>query len=194
MEMQIQSRNHRLTPSARDYLTRKLERIEGRVNLPVDAHVVVSEERTRSQQDRIVVEVTLRCNGTLLRGQRRAPSVRAAVDALADTLDRRVAHFKSRAYRSEAAKRHGDAHSIREMEALDAAPPAEDDGDEEMPLGRVVRAKRFAMKPMSVEEAAVQLELLDHAFYLFHNAATGAHNVLYRRNDGDYGLIEPEEA
>ena len=193
MEMQIQARNHRLSDSSRDYLTRKLERIEGRVNLPVDAHVVVSEEKTRSQQDRIVVEVTLRCNGTLLRGQRRAPSVRAAVDALADTLDRRVAHFKSRAYRSEAAYRHGNVTSIREMEDPGAPEPDEDE-PEEMELGRVVRSKRFPMKPMSVEEAVVQLELLDHAFYLFHNAATGAHNVLYRRNDGDYGLIEPEEA
>ena len=193
MEMQIQARNHRLSDSSRDYLTRKLERIEGRVNLPVDAHVVVSEEKTRSQQDRIVVEVTLRCNGTLLRGQRRAPSVRAAVDALADTLDRRVAHFKSRAYRSEAAHRHGNVTSIREMEDPGAPEPDEDE-PEEMELGRVVRSKRFPMKPMSVEEAVVQIELLDHAFYLFHNAATGDHNVLYRRNDGDYGLIEPEEA
>ena len=57
-----------------------------------------------------------------------------------------------------------------------------------------VRAKRFAMKPMSVEEAVVQMELVDHAFYLFMNEATGDHNVLYRRNDGDYGLIEPEVA
>ena len=192
MEMQIQSRNHRLSPTVRDYLTKKLERIEGRVNLPVDAHVVVSEEKTRSQQDRIVVEVTLRCNGTLLRGQRRAATVQAAVDALADTLDRRVAHFKSRAYRSEAAKRHGDVHSIRELESPEADAPVDD--DDELPFGKVVRAKRFAMKPMSVEEAVVQMELVDHAFYLFQNAATGDHNVLYRRNDGDYGLIEPEEA
>ena len=137
MEMQIQSRNHRLSPTVRDYLTKKLERIEGRVNLPVDAHVVVSEEKTRSQQDRIVVEVTLRCNGTLLRGQRRAPStVQAAVDALADTLDRRVAHFKSRAYRSEAAKRHGDVHSIRELEAPEADAPVDDLDEEEETFGK----------------------------------------------------------
>ncbi len=193
MEMQIQARNHRLSQGTRDYLTRKLERIEGRVNLPVDAHVVVSEEQTRSQQDRILVEVTLRCNGTLLRGQRRAPTVQAAVDALADTLDRRVAHFKSRAYRSEAAHRHGDIHSIRELEAPPVDEPDEDE-PEELELGRVVRSKRFAMKPMSVDEAVLEMELLEHSFYLFHNAATGDHNVLYRRNDGDYGLIEPEEA
>ena len=193
MEMQIQARNHRLSQGTRDYLTRKLERIEGRVNLPVDAHVVVSEEQTRSQQDRILVEVTLRCNGTLLRGQRRAPTVQAAVDALADTLDRRVAHFKSRAYRSEAAHRHGDVHSIRELEAPPVDEPDEDE-PEELELGRVVRSKRFAMKPMSVDEAVLEMELLEHSFYLFHNAATGDHNVLYRRNDGDYGLIEPEEA
>ena len=106
------------------------------MNLPVDAHVVVSEEKTRSQQDRIVVEVTLRCNGTLLRGQRRAATVQAAVDALADTLDRRVAHFKSRAYRSEAAKRHGDNHSIRELESPEADAPVDDDDLEELPFGK----------------------------------------------------------
>ena len=193
MEIQLQARNHRLSQGTRDYLARKLARIEGRVNLPIDAHVVVSEEKTRSQQDRIVVEVTLRCNDTLLRGQRRAPTVQAAVDALADTLDRRVVHFKSRAYRSEAAKRHGDAHSIRELESPDTPEPDEKE-PEDLPLGRVVRSKSFPIKPMSVEEAVVQMELLDHSFYLFHNAATGAHNVLYRRNDGDYGLIEPTEA
>ena len=86
---------------------------------------------------------------------------------------------------SEAAKRHGDIHSIRELEAPEADAPVDD--DEELPFGKVVRAKRFAMKPMSVEEAVVQMELVDHALYLFMNDATGDHNVLYRRNDGDYG-------
>ena len=192
MEMQIQARNTRLSQDTRAYLTKKLERIEGRLKLPVDAYVVVSEEKTRSRQDRFVVEVTLRCNGTLLRGQERAASVQAAVDSLATTLDRRVAQFKSKFYRSEAAKRSGEARSIRDIEA--PASEEEPEAEEELaPLGRVVRSKRFPMKPMSVEEAAIQMEMLDHAFFLFHNAATGIYNVLYRRSDGDYGLIEPEE-
>ena len=190
MEMQIQARNTRLSQDTRAYLTKKLERIGGRLKLPVDAHVVVSQEKTRSRKDRFVVEVTLRCNGTLLRGQERAASVQAAVDSLATTLDRRVEQFKSKFYRSGAAKRSGEARSIRDIEA-----PASDEEPEEefAPLGRVVRSKRFPMKPMSVEEAAIQMEMLDHAFFLFHNAATGIYNVLYRRSDGDYGLIEPDQ-
>jgi len=189
MEMQIQARNTRLSQDTRAYLTKKLERIGGRLKLPVDAHVVVSQEKTRSRKDRFVVEVTLRCNGTLLRGQERAASVQAAVDSLSTTLDRRVEQFKSKFYRSGAAKRSGEARSIRGIEA----PASEEEPEEEFaPLGRVVRSKRFPMKPMSVEEAAIQMEMLDHAFFLFHNAATGIYNVLYRRSDGDYGLIEPD--
>lgn len=193
MEMQIQARNTRLSDDTKAYLTKKLERIESRLKSPVDAHVVVAEEKTRSQQDRFVVEVTLRCNGTLLRGQQRAPSVQVAVDALATTLDRRVAQFKSTFYRSEAAKRGGDAKSIREIEA--PVPEEEEEVDEEFAsIGTVVRSKRFAMKPMSVEEAAIQMEMLDHSFFLFQHTVTGVYNVLYRRSDGDYGLIEPEQS
>ena len=61
-------------------------------------------------------------------------------------------------------------------------------------MGRVVRSKQFAMQPMSVVEATIQMEMLDHAFFLFENAGTGVHNVLYLRSDGDYGLIEPEKS
>ena len=79
--------------------------------------------------------------------------------------------------------------------SFNGRPRARGDGQPQgSPFGKVERAKRFAMKPMSVEEAVVQMELVDHAFYLFMNDATGDHNVLYRRNDGDYGLIEPEGA
>lgn len=191
MEMQIQVRNTRLSEDTRAYLIKKLERVGSRLKSPVDAHVVVSEEKTRSQQDRFIVEVTLRCNGKLLRGQVRAPSVQVAVDSLATTLDRRVAQFKSTFYRSEAAKRTNNAKSIREIEAPE--PVEEPEEDEELAsIGRVVRSKRFEMKPMSVEEAAIQMEMLDHSFFLFQNSSTGIHNVLYRRSDGDYGLIEPE--
>jgi len=86
------------------------------------------------------VEVTLRCNGKLLRGQVRAPSVQVAVDALVTTPDRRVAHFKSTFYRSEAANRTNDAKSIREIEAPE--PVEEPEEDEELAsIGRVVRSK-----------------------------------------------------
>ena len=68
----------------------------------------------------------------------------------------------------------------------------EDEAVEEEEAGRVVRTKRFSMKPQDVEEAMLQMDLLGHSFYVFHNAQTDEVNVLYRRNDGDYGLIEPD--
>lgn len=140
MEMQIQARNTRLSEDTRANLIKKLERVESKLKSPVDAHVVVSEEKTRSQQDRFVVEVTLRCNGKLLRGQVRAPSVQVAVDALVTTPDRRVAHFKSTFYRSEAANRTNDAKSIREIETPEPVEEPEE-GEELASIGRVVRSK-----------------------------------------------------
>lgn len=196
MELQIQGRNVEVSDDIRAYVTRKIERTERRLNLPMEAHVVVSRESTRSQLHRMVVEATLTCAGTVLRGEERAASVKAAVDALADTLDRRVAHFKSRYYRSEAAHRRGQAGSIREMETAvrDSSDESEEESEEDLTLGRVVRTKSFSMKPMAVDEAATQMELLGHTFFFFFNSASGAPSVLYRRSDGDYGLIEPSDA
>ena len=193
MELQIQGRNVEISDDIRDCVTRKIERTERRLNLPMEAHVVVSRESTRSQLQRMVVEATLTCAGAVLRGEERAASVKAAVDALADTLDWRVAHFKSRYYRSEVARRHGGAGSIREMEtaARDSSEESDGEPEEELTLGRLVRTKSFSMKPMAVDEAATQVELLGHTFFFFLNSASGAPNVLYRRWDGDYGLIEP---
>jgi ribosomal subunit interface protein len=88
------------------------ERTERHMSLPMEAHVVVSRQSTRSQQDRMAVEATLTCAGMVLRGEERAPTIRAGVDALSDTLNRRVAQFKARLYRSEAARKHGRAGSI----------------------------------------------------------------------------------
>ena len=112
-------------------------------------------------------------------------------------LDRQIRRLKGRVYRSAQARKAAgraasEADAIVAAEDLDFA----DDEDEELyeQLGRVVRTKRFAMKPMSVEDAAMQMELLSHDFFLFYNTTSGEYNVVYRRSDGDYGVIEPELA
>ncbi len=196
MELQIQGRNVEISDDIRAYVTRKIERTERRLNLPMEAHVVISHENTRSQLHRMVMEATLTCAGAVLRGEERAASVKVAVDALSDTLDRRVAQFKSRLYRSEAARRHGGVGSIREMESAvrESSEGSDGEPEEDLTLGRVVRTKSFSMKPMAVDEAATQMELLGHTFFFFLNGDSGAANVLYRRWDGDYGLIEPSVA
>ena len=96
MDLQIQGRNIDMSDDDRVYVAWKIERTERHTNLPMEAHVVVSKQSTRSQQDRMTVEATLTCAGLVLRGLERAPTLQAAVDALSDTLDRRVAQFKAR--------------------------------------------------------------------------------------------------
>ena len=117
----------------------------------------------------------------------------AAVDSVIDVMDRRLERYKSKAYRSEQAKKAGKNVSIRMLEAPDVPPVQNTDDDEVVEAeGRVVRIKRFPIKPMTVDEAAFQMELLVHDFFMFLNSEADQHNLLYKRRDGDYGLIQPE--
>ena len=194
MEIQVQGRNIDLSEETLDYIEKKLQRIQRKSRLPMSSHVVVTREPTRSRMDSVVVEVTLNCNGSLLRAEERAPNVLSAVDTAADTLDRRVAHYKGKAYKSQVRRKSGQPVSVRDLESPAAAPP-ETAPETPMELAsglRVVRVKRFAIDPLSVEEASDRMESLGHSFFLFRNSATSALSVLYRRWDGDFGLIEPE--
>ncbi len=193
MELQIQGKNLELDGHTRDYIARKLNRL-GR-HLPDITMATVELERgnSKSQDRRVAVQVTLDIDGTMLRGEQRAPNAMAAVDSVIDVMDRRLERYKSKAYRSEQAKKAGKDASIRPPEVPDA-PPVQSTDDEDIveAEGRVVRIKRFPIKPMTVDEAAFQMELLGHDFFMFLNGETDRHNLSYKRHDGDYGLIQPE--
>ena len=188
MESEIRGKNLTISESSKDYIIRKLDRLSRRLNSIGEARVELTMENTRSQQDQIVAQVTLNCNGTILRGEERAPTINAAIDAVAEVLDTRVRRLKGKLYRSEQVKKSGKASSIRDPEAT-AIPQEEDDSFESEVLARV---KRFSMKPMTVEEAINQMELLGHDFFFFYNIVTREYSVLYRRVNGGYGLLEPE--
>ena len=133
--------------------------------------------------------MTLDVDGTVLRGEEKGSNAAAAVDAALDVMDRRMERLKGRIYRSQQTKRS----SVGRMQAeaapdLDPETPGEEAADTG---GVVVKTKRFPMKPMNVEDAAFQMDMLGHEFFLFLNGETGEHNVVYRRSDGDYGLIQP---
>ena len=190
MELVIQGRNLEVSESIRTYVARKMQRISRHLPAVLAALVELSFENTRSQDQRVVAQVTLNCNRTILRGEERAANVNAAVDAVADVLDRRVQRLKGSLYRSEQARQTGKGVSIRALETQQAETAA---AAEEMESpGRVVRTKRLQMKPMTVEEAALQMELLGHDFFLFYDGLANRYCVLYRRRDGDLGLIESE--
>ena len=194
MDLRIQGRNIEITRSMREHVTAKLASLDRHLPAIARADVEMASESTRSQQDRVVVQVSLNVGGDLLRAQRRAGNARAAVNATVDALDRQLNRWKAQTYRSERQARHApDADSV--VEALSVAEPdAGDDGDAVLaPTGDLVRIKRFNMEPMSVEEAALQMQYLDHDFYMFLDADTNRYSVLYRRGDDNFGMIQPTD-
>ena len=191
MELVITARNLELNDSIESYIQKKFAPLGRRLQGIGEAKVEIHRQPTRSAQDTVVVQVTLSVNHTLLRAEERAPTVNAAVDVVAQALDRQVMRYKERHFASLKAKKSGAHPSIRTREA-EEQPPAEEPELVIAPSGTVVRVKRFAMKPLSVEEAASQMEFLGHEFFFFINAATNQYNVIYRRRDGDYTVITPE--
>lgn len=190
MDLNIQGRNIEITRSIKEHVAAKLAPLDRRLPPITRAEVEMAAEPTRSQQDRVVVQVSLTIGGNLLRAQRRAASARAAVNAAADALDRQINRWKAQTYRSERQSRQApDA----DQATRDPQPANETLDAEELtaPTGDLVRIKRFNMDPMSVEEAALQMQYLDHSFYMFLDAETNQYSVIYRRADANYGLIQP---
>ena len=200
MDLNIQGRNIDITRSMKEHVAAKLASLDRHQPAISRAEVEMATESTRSQQDRVVVQVSLNVGGDLLRAQRRAANARAAVNATADALDRQLKRWKSQHYRSERASRNApDADAVvSELHPeLVEGPSGNGVVDEEVlaaPTGDLVRIKRFDMEPMTVEEAALQMQYLDHSFYMFLDSETRRYSVLYRRADANYGLIQPTEA
>ena len=187
------SKNLDLNLEAQKYIQKKFQRLHRHLNAISDAKLEVSRTSSRSTSDRVRAQMTLTASGYTLRGQESGVNLFAAVDAVVDVIDRQIQRYKGKVYRTAQAKRLGKVGA--------AGPPgpfvaSEDDDLEaatgEGDLGSVVRTKHFPMIPMTVEDAILQMELVNHDFFLFYNVETKEYNVAYRRRDGDYGVIEPE--
>jgi len=178
MELVIKSKNLEIPEAAKQYIQRKFSTIDRHLGTIAEAEVMVAKEMTKARGDRYVVQVTISSKGPLIRGEERGPDLFVAVDNVSDVIDRQIERYKGRRYNKGkgAASVRSETPSPQEIE----------------PIGNVVRVKRFPVKPMDAEEAVEQMELLGHDFFLFLNDASGQFNVVYRRKDGDYGLIEPE--
>ena len=181
MELIITAKNTKLSPEVRERINLKLGKLSRHLTNLTEANVEVDEEMTRSPEQRFVVEVTMVAGSTILRGEERGETLVAAIDKVAETMVRQVEHFKGRVYDR---KRRGPS-------AIRTTAPAGAASEEETVPPAIVRVKRFPLKPMPVEEAIDQMELLGHDFFLFLSNE-GVVNLVYRRNDGNYGLIEPQ--
>lgn len=185
MELEIFVKNLELTEAIEAYVRKKVGKLGRYLGNITEAKVEISEEKTRSPQHRFTVQVTLNSKGTLLRSEEKSESVYAAIDAVTEVLTRQIERYKGKLYK----KGRGVSLARQNSTLKEAIVDTETDISP-----KVVRVKRFPLKPMSVIEAAEQMELLDHDFLLFLNVDNDTLNLLYRREDGDYGLIEPQLA
>ena len=192
MDIRIYSKNLDLNANSEDYIHKKFSRIQRHMPNIEDAKIEVSRSQSRASDDRIQAQMTLDIAGYTLRGQNSGANLFAAVDGVTDVVDRQIRRFKGRVYRSGKARRRGRGAREIPEDAILEMNAATDEEEAMEDIGEVVRTKRFSMTPMSVEDAILQMEMLGHAFFLFFNTDTDEYNVAYRRNDGDYGLIEPE--
>lgn len=190
MELQIKNRNGKVTERQRAYIEEKLRKLERYLDGIGDVSVDLAKVQQRGVGEVHIAQVTLQTpQGTILRAEERDPDLFAAVDALHDSLQRQVTRYKDRHFRRGKIRRQGG-----ELLAVgnDGPERANDNGGDSNGAPQLVRTKAFAYKPMYSDEAIEQMELLGHTFFVFTDADTQEVSVVYRRRDGNYGLIVPE--
>jgi putative sigma-54 modulation protein len=186
MQLTIKGKNLDVDAAAQQYIENKLSKLERHLPDIGEVKVELTREMTKSEDSRYVAQVTINSHGTLLRGEERASTINTSIDKVLDVLTRQIERFKDKLYRS---KRR--TSSLRRELAYE---PAIEEVKEEEKESRIVKVKRFPVKPMTPEEAIDQMELLSHDFFIFFNPESNKFSVIYKRGDGFYGLIEPELA
>jgi putative sigma-54 modulation protein len=173
----VKGKNVEVTDSIREYAEEKLSKLERQLADPTRVELELAVERNPSISQNHVAEATVWTKGPILRAREASADHKASIDQLVDKLERQVKRYREK------------RRSRRAQPSLAGLP---EDG---IPVGeepRIVKSKQFAIKPMSPEEAVLQLELVGHDFFVFRNGDSGDVNVVYRRRDGAYGLIEPQ--
>jgi len=179
-KIDIFTKDMELTDEIRDYINKKTTRLYRYLNNIDEIRVDLTHAKTaREATNRFVAQITLRGRGFILRAEERAEEIKAALDLVLDKIERQVDRYKGK--RSKA---RTSAPPISDITAEGISEPVE-------PL--IARRKKFALVPMDELEAIEQMNLLGHEdFFIFYNAETNSINVLYKRRDGSYGIIEPE--
>ncbi len=173
MNVIVNGRHLEITPALKNYAEEKVKKFERYISDISEAVVTLSIEKKYRQK----AEVLLKVNGVLIQAEGVTGEIYSSIDEVSDKLERRVKKYKEKlvSYRKGGSK---PAESSKKESSV-----AE--------TGRIIKNKRFELKPMSPDEASMQMELLDKDFYVFVNDITGDINVIYLRRDGNFGLIEP---
>lgn len=190
MKTTVKARNLELTDRLKADIERKLRRLDRISHPEAEATVELIAHASRANDASHVAEVTLLNDGDVLRSVGSGPTPMAALDSLLDKLERQVVRNKERP-RSGRGRTAEATQAINDREATGSLASEDEVADGESPGPSVVKIKRFDMLPMFEEDAIFRMEELGHAFFVFLNADSNAINVLYRRRNGDYGVIEP---
>lgn len=174
MRITVRGKNLDVTDALRDYVAKRLGKLEKFFELD-EVQVTLLVERENH-----VVEVTIPFNGMILRGEEGTGDMYTSIDLVVEKLEKQIDKYKTKLL----SRRSKSQAAVRET-AVERGGKVK----EEEP--KIVRTKRFAMKPMPIDEAVMQMNLLGHSFFVFTNSETEDVNVVYKRKDGNYGLIEP---
>lgn len=185
MQLVVKGKNMEISDRLRKFVEDKVARLERVLPEMAEAEVELSAAKTKSANSRYAVQITLKVNGALIRGEQSAADTYTAMDAVLDKIDRQIVRYKTKKSGTQA-KAKGAIEPVALSTAEEEIEPPEEG------QGRLVRVKRFSMKPMDVDEALEQMQLLGHDFFVFYNSETETVSVVYKREDGDFGLIEPE--
>lgn len=191
MDISINTHNVELTERLRDHVERKTAKLDRYMPNLAEVRVDLSSQSTRSAVERQVAQLTVRDDrGTILRAEERNSDMFASVDAVVDKLYRQIKRYRGKKIKS----RRGGGSTVEEMALGEPLPlELEEEFDEFEELEHtIVRRKRFPLRPMSAEEAIEQMELLGHSFFVFFDVDEEMVNVVYKRHDDNYGLLQPE--
>jgi putative sigma-54 modulation protein len=176
MQLRVKGKNLEVADSIRDYGEQKMRKLERILDDGAEVELELAEEHNPAIADSHVAEATVWTRRHVVRAREASPDMKASIDQLVGKLERQIKQTREK------------SRGRRHVKPTAVEPPLEEDG-----RSPIVRTKHFALKPMPPEEAVLQLELLGHDFYVFRNVESGEVNVVYRRNAGDYGLIEPSD-
>lgn len=176
MNITVNGKNITVTKGLKEAVERKLSKLEKYFSPSVEANATLSVQKNRQ-----IVEVTIPFNGVILRAEEGNDDMYSAIDIVLEKLERQIRKQKTKLER----RKYGDALKFQFIPDYNSSADVNDEF-------KIVKTKRFPVKPMNDEEAILQMELLGHNFFVYTNADTNEVNVVYKRKDGQYGLIEPE--
>jgi putative sigma-54 modulation protein len=180
MRLQVKGKNHEVSDTIRRYAEEKMQKLDRQLHELAEVELELRVEKNPSIADNQVAEATVRTKGPTLRVTEASTDMKASIDQLTEKLLRQIDHARGKQRRD----RHARDNGIPSGGPMSIS-------DEEETSEQIVKVKQFSVKPMSPEEAVLQLELIGHDFFVFRSDDSAEINVIYRRKNGGYGLIEP---